>query len=232
MHKNELKLYLLILAVFIGADVFFLARYQNVVNEKEILIANKIEIEKFIEDFQSQNIQCLKTKKKIFAQKDIRQQIKRIAKQSLITEIQFKKNDQETVEIKFQVQSEKDAYNFLDKLYFELNEIVQFTSIKIGRFSDNKIHVVCIIKTELPQIQLKDIAMRVNTYNPPQINLFDIRKKHQLNCVILGQKIFVDDRWFSLGDMIDDYKITQIYQSAIELRKGKKSLTIQLGHSW
>ena len=232
MHKNELKLYLLVLAVVIAADFFFFVRYENAADEKENLLASKTKIQKFITDFQRANISYPKPKEKIFERKDLRQQIKIIARHSRVMDVQFKEDNREAAEVKFQTTNEKDAYDFLEKLYLGLGGIAQFTSIKIGRFSDNKIHAVCMIKTESPQVSKEDIEIHPIKYSCSQLNLFDIRQKHQLNCVVLGQKIFVDNKWFSLGDKIDEYQITKIGQSSVELKSDKKSVTIRLGQSW
>lgn len=207
-------------------------RYQNVATEKENLLVNHMKMQEFVEEFQNANISCPKSKDKIFERKDIRQQITGIARRSRVKDVQFKEDAAKGVEIKFQAANEKEAYDFLEKLYFELSSIVQFNSIKIGRFSDNKIHVACVIKTELPPILKNDIEMYPAQYLRPQFNLFDTRKKHQLNCVILGHKVFVDNGWYSLDDTIDEYKISKINQNTVELKSAKKTIVIQLGHSW
>ncbi|MCR5225106.1 MAG: hypothetical protein K6C34_03400 [Alphaproteobacteria bacterium] len=234
MYKNKLKLYALITAIiaFGVSDFYLFLQYKNLKNRNEELRTSETKIQNLVNNFSNQNILCFKSVNKLFAKNDIKQQIEKVAKKMPIENLQFKADENKKIEIKFHTKNETNAYDFLEKLYFEIGGVVHFSTLKIGRFSDNKIHVWCGIKTEMPQVNEYDISITPSKYQRPSIALFKRSKKHQLHCVIHDKKVFIDSRWYKVGDKIDEYQISKIEKSSVELKNAEKRVNVQLGHSW
>ncbi len=234
MRKNELKLCTLIIAisVFVIADFIAFSEYENLKNKREQMQTNETRMRNLISDFCKKDVLYFKSKNKIFGKDDVKQQIETVAKRTQIENLQFKKDEDKSVEIKFQANDEASVYGFLEKLYFGTSGVVCFLILKIGRFADNKIHVLCKIKSEIPQINKESISIIPQKYTRPFVNLFDNSKKHQLNCIIYDKKIFIDNDWYEIGDKIDEYQITKIRESSVELKNAEKQIKVQLGHSW
>ncbi len=60
----------------------------------------------------------------------------------------------------------------------------------------------------------------------------DDEKKHFLRGIIDKTKVYVDDEWKCIGDIIDEYEIKDIIERAIFIEKDGKIEKIKLGDSW
>jgi len=226
MYKIKFGI-LCILTVLCSLKIF---RLNELEDQKQSLVNFQESVKKF--DQKMELFQCQKSKEKLFSKDtDLKKIIEAIYKKLKMKKVLVKCN---TInEVKILADREKKIYKFIDDLFLELPGIVKFESIKISKNKNNDIAAIIQFKISyLPECQnIIDITPHTKTYNIK--NMFEMKRPHRLLCIIRGAKAYIDNSWFSVGDQIDDYKITDIDQNFLELQDDNACRrVIELGENW
>jgi hypothetical protein len=165
---------------------------------------------------------------------DLRREVEKISKAVKVKKVSLKRNPIGGIEeIKFSANKEKSIYEFISRLMIELPGVVQFRSIKFFLSDKNNINTVIQFKILTSGERFVKYLYNTNcnyNYDIPPIRLFEKRKLHKLFCTIQNEKAYLDNSWFKVGDMIDDYELISIQQDFIEIQEKKDSRKrIQLG---
>lgn len=216
----------------------------NLENEKKQITEKQIEFTKLFNKIHNTKFNFSKTKEEVIKKnQSIKKTLARISKKTHIKKVKFKskENDQKLfkesdIEIYFSAEREQDIYRFLQNLYNKLNII--FDNIKIVK-KDNR-NFITYLKCRLFEYKYLDKSINIEPekrkkFYASRLQLFpkdDDEKKHFLRGIIDKTKVYVDDEWKCIGDIIDEYEIKDIIERAIFIEKDGKIEKIKLGDSW
>lgn len=147
---------------------------------------------------------------------------------------QVKTRNNQDCEFVLTAKNEKDITSDLQNLYVQSEGLLQFHDVKLKKENDLiKAKIVCrFIPIDVTNIS-KDIEIFSLKIPSKSTTLFKTPKQHKLFATSDSLQAFIDDRWYSIGDLVGENSyITQVNQFTIKIRKGKKNITIHLGESW
>lgn len=132
-------------------------------------------------------------------------------------------------------QNENKIYIVFCKTY--ITNII-FDNIKIVK--KDKRNFITYLKCRLFEYKYLDKSINIEPekrkkFYASRLQLFpkdDDEKKHFLRGIIDKTKVYVDDEWKCIGDIIDEYEIKDIIERAIFIEKDGKIEKIKLGDSW
>lgn len=130
--------------------------------------------------------------------------------------------------------NEKDIITDLQSLYFQTEGLLQFGDIKLKRES-NLIKAKIICRFTLIDTSKILEYVKISPLKIPSVTteLFKIPRTHVLLATMNNQQAFIDNKWHSTGELIDEnLYITKIGQYTVETQKGEKISTIHIGEKW
>lgn len=246
MHKNKIAICILSIILIILLCLCAAKRNKicNLENEKKQIIEKQAGFSKLSNKISNIKFNFTKTREEVIKKNhNIKKILAQISKKSHIEKVKFKSKENEQklfkeydVEMQFFATKEQDIYRFLQNLYNKLNII--FDNIKIEK--KDKRNFITYLKCRLFEYKYLDKSINIEPekrkkFYASRLQLFpkdDDEKKHFLRGIIDKTKVYVDDEWKCIGDIIDEYEIKDITERAIFIEKDGKIEKIKLGDSW
>ncbi|MDR0556173.1 MAG: hypothetical protein LBG20_04200 [Holosporaceae bacterium] len=204
-------------------------------DQKIDLQSMKNSIEAFAKGIRICDFSFIKSKEKIFENEDNpREIIGKISKKLNIPKL-LMKHGSFPEEIKITVNQERKIYAFVEGLIFELPGIVRIESLNISQI-DQKKEFTALIRLkahrfkEQPMVRIKPDERRCIS-----INFFEKAKPHRLLGITGSSKAYVDNKWLSVGDTVDndEHRISRVGPNFIEIQdRDFNTQRLKLGASW
>ncbi|MDR1551112.1 MAG: hypothetical protein LBS14_00280 [Holosporaceae bacterium] len=222
-----------ILALLLSVILAKIIELEDLHDQKEALKIQLAEVRNFSREIRY--IPYLKSKDRIFVKNyDLKTEVGKISKKLNIQKILIK-HLSDCEEIRIKTASEKMIYTFLEELFFDLPGFVQFTNLNICPTEKN--WLIATIQLRIIPCDLESLItippsaahLRPNSF----ITLFGWTQRHKLFGIVNNSKAYIDNAWLSIGDPVDNYRISSIGSHTITIQDDTgKTTTVKLGHTW
>ena len=248
MFERRITIFSIFLFVTIGTVIFCvresekLSEFQQV---KNFLSKQNSDYIKLAKEISKNHGKLSKSSEKIFGEKsNSKEVIEKFIRKFSSDKILLKHNQKfnvfgeiEELEFKFTSPNEKNIYEFLQNIYFEINGLLLFDNVTIAKNPDGKYaaeiscKVIRYAKKFEKYLRIKNQQSKIQIKN--WLHVFQItREKYTLDGILQDSVAFVNRANKKVGDEIGEYELTKIDKSSITIKRRNFKKVIFLGESW
>lgn len=224
---------LIVCILFLSFCAFFLNyKIQNQREVSQIHQQQKSKIESMKNEINRKKFS--KIHSKIFEQNsDLTSEIKNILKKHSVNDVKFKIFDETRFEIKFTTFDETQIYSTIDAIRSKLAGIIEIEKLEITDSHKEGLFADCKFRIFYPSIGLKDSVQVKEIPSRRYEQLFHKNKKrYKLNGIVHNKIAYINGEAFGKNDSIGDSRITDIFETSINIETNGTKKSINIDESW